>query len=397
MAPRGKKRNESESHEEGLSKEDEAIAKYIRFNTPTQSTLFQGNEVHYFTGSKAVDTLYESKYGTKAKSEPRFPERKDAVRFLETLMESQLFWRARKLVPKKKEDKVKAVKAVEIDSNNSPRPKKGKKKDETEGDTAADTETEDTKKEKKEDDKEKKKKKVKLEVHAGQTFNDDKDVYVWVYDPTPLYKKVIGMLMVVGTIAACMFPLWPMWLRQGIYYLSIGGIGFFVAIVVVAILRTILFGLIWLFTGGRHHLWVLPNLTEDCGFFESFKPFYSYEYCGGGDAKPKNKKDGKKKKAKDSDDEEEDDVPEKEAEKDTEKDVKEKRKKESDAEKESETVEELLVDEDIDEEEEQEGEQSSSISGSEGEGDSPVAVEPSDKKVRRRVRRADDDFVVVGK
>jgi len=25
-------------------------------------------------------------------------------------------------------------------------------------------------------------------------------------------------------------------------------------------------------------LWVLPNLTEDCGFFESFKPFYTYEY-----------------------------------------------------------------------------------------------------------------------
>ena len=35
--------------------------------------------------------------------------------------------------------------------------------------------------------------------------------------------------------------------------------------------------------------------VQDCGFFESFKPFYSYEYCGG-DAKSIDKKDKKKKK-----------------------------------------------------------------------------------------------------
>ena len=29
---------------------------------------------------------------------------------------------------------------------------------------------------------------------------------------------------------------------------------------------------------GRHHFWLLPNLTEECGFFESFKPLYTYEY-----------------------------------------------------------------------------------------------------------------------
>lgn len=47
-------------------------------------------------------------------------------------------------------------------------------------------------------------------------------------------------------------------------------------------MRTILFGIIWTLTLGRHKLWVLPNLTEDCGFFDSFKPFYTYEYVPGG-------------------------------------------------------------------------------------------------------------------
>lgn len=29
----------------------------------------------------------------------------------------------------------------------------------------------------------------------SKVFNDDKDVYVWVFDPTPLYKKIIGLCM----------------------------------------------------------------------------------------------------------------------------------------------------------------------------------------------------------
>jgi translocation protein SEC62 len=68
------------------------------------------------------------------------------------------------------------------------------------------------------------------------------------------------------------------------------------------LVRTILFGIIWAATMGRHKLWLLPNLTEDCGFFESFQPWYTYEYSG-----DKSKEDEKKSKKKDknSDDEQE--------------------------------------------------------------------------------------------
>ncbi|VDO53810.1 unnamed protein product [Haemonchus placei] len=269
-----------------LSKEQDAVARYVRFNCPTSTTMFQGNEVHYFSGSKAIDTLMESKYGSKAKNEAAmlFPNRQAAVNYMRELMDHQLFFHARKLVPKKKEDKEKkdkdSGKLAKLDKD-----EKKKKDDET----VTETEAEDKKDEKKAKDSDEKKTKV---------FNDDKDVYVWVFDPTPLYKKVIGLFL--GTIVGCLFPLWPIWLRQGVYYLSLAGISLFGAIVVVAILRTILFGIIWLGSMGQHKLWILPNLTEDCGFFESFQPWYTYEYCPRNEKKNKDGKKAKQKKAKDS-------------------------------------------------------------------------------------------------
>jgi translocation protein SEC62 len=33
---------------------------------------------------------------------------------------------------------------------------------------------------------------------------------------------------------------------------------------------------VWAITIGKHHFWLLPNLTEDCGFFESFVPLYTH-------------------------------------------------------------------------------------------------------------------------
>lgn len=38
-----------------------------------------------------------------------------------------------------------------------------------------------------------------------------------------------------------------------------------------------MFALVWLVTFGRHHFWILPNLTEDVGFLESFWPLYKHE------------------------------------------------------------------------------------------------------------------------
>ena len=123
------------------------------------------------------------------------------------------------------------------------------------------------------------------------------------------YYYIAGSAIVLGIIAVCLFPLWPMEMRQGlgtymiewiintkaiitgVYYLSVAAAGFLVFIIVLAIIKYILFVLLFILTGGKLKLWIFPNLTEDVGFFESFVPAYVYTY-------------DKPKKDKESDDEE---------------------------------------------------------------------------------------------
>ncbi|VDN28536.1 unnamed protein product [Gongylonema pulchrum] len=413
---------EGNEQNQKLTKEEDAVARYVRFNCPTKTTMFEGNEVHYFTGAKAVDTLYESKkYGHAAKN-VKFPTRQAAVMFMRTLLEKGLLFRARKLVPKKRDDKDLKEKA-RGDASKSPKKKPVKegyseKEKKEEGKKESDENEDENEKEKgekkKKDEEEKKKRKVKLELHQEQTFNDSNDVYVWIFDPTPLFKKVIGALMVLGTIAGCLFPLWPMWLRQAVYYLSIAGLACFGLLIGVAVARTILFAIIWAVTMGRHKLWLLPNLTEDCGFFESFQPWYTYEYCPGGiiasGKKKKKTTDGKKK----SDDEEP--LLDKSAKAgDQEKSVKDENLAERKSQK---TVSEQGKnagagngelgngDESDETDEESDGSSNSDDKSSEESGGSATNIgeqagdargDTRKARLRRRVRKADDDFILVDK
>jgi len=139
---------------------------------------------------------------------------------------------------------------------------------------------------------ERRKRKFRLDLHEDQVFEDSPDaIYMWQFEATHPYTWLGGTLIIIIGFMGVLYPLWPSQLRGGVYYLSWGGLGFVGFVIVLAILRTILFCLIWLFSGGKHHLWIFPNLTEDCGPIESFFPLYTYEWKG-----PKIKKNKKKKK-----------------------------------------------------------------------------------------------------
>jgi hypothetical protein len=45
---------QDEPQSDKMSKETEAIAKFVRFNCPNKLAMFEGNEVHYFTGNIPV-------------------------------------------------------------------------------------------------------------------------------------------------------------------------------------------------------------------------------------------------------------------------------------------------------------------------------------------------------
>merc|ERR1711939_54821 len=71
-----------------------------------------------------------------------------------------------------------------------------------------------------------------------------------------------------------MFPLWPLVMRQGVWYVSMGCLGLLGLFFVMAIIRLILFA-VTMFTHPPG-LWLYPNLFEDVGFFDSFRPFWGW-------------------------------------------------------------------------------------------------------------------------
>ncbi|OQR76552.1 translocation protein SEC62 isoform 1 [Tropilaelaps mercedesae] len=228
------------------------IAKLLKSKLPEKTTSLVGHKVNYFIGRKAIDVIMES----KLKESLEIQSRQQACFLMEEMLAFKFFHRASKIAMEVKPRKNKDQEGEEDTEANgtpraTPRAEKGKKK-------------------------------FKLNMHLEQIFVDGLEPYVWLYDPIPLRTWVLGGLLVVAAIAVCMFPLWPRRMRDGVYYLSLAAAGFLGVILALAVIRRILFVIIFIASFGKHRLWILPNLTEDCGFFESFVPLYSYEYCGEG-------------------------------------------------------------------------------------------------------------------
>ncbi|XP_043991380.1 translocation protein SEC62 [Gambusia affinis] len=267
------------------TKEEKAVAKYLRFNCPTKSTNMMGHRVDYFIASKAVDCLLDSKWAKDKKGEEAlFTTRESVVDYCNRLLKKQFFHRALKVMKKKPEKDAKKEKEKEkIKSDSS---KEEEKKGKKEKEKKKESEVAETKKEKSDESpgtpKKKKevKKKFKLEPHEDQLFLDGNEVYVWIYDPVHFKTFAMGLILVIAVIAATLFPLWPAEMRVGVYYLSVAAGCFVASILLLAVARCILFLIIWLVTGGRHHFWFLPNLTADVGFIDSFRPLYTHEYKG---------------------------------------------------------------------------------------------------------------------
>lgn len=99
--------------------------------------------------------------------------------------------------------------------------------------------------------------------------------YMWLYEGSQWKQKAyaIGALACVMTLV--MFPLWPLFMRQGVWYLSMGMLGLVGLFFVMAFFRLILFG-ITMFTHAPG-LWLYPNLFEDVGFFDSFRPLWGWQ------------------------------------------------------------------------------------------------------------------------
>jgi len=287
---KGKKKMErgggKEEEKEQMTKLQKSVVNWLKKNVPTKKTKFMHSHVvEYFSSAKALDALMKDSPWAPEKAkegaELKFDYREQAIDYMGDLMRLNMFHRAKKIPVAEKEKK--------------------KKKDDTDNEDDKDKKSKSEEKKEKEKEKEKKRRKIRLEMHMDQIFLDNNDAYVWLYDPTPWYYYIAGAAIVLGIIAVCLFPLWPMEMRQGVYYLSVAAAGFLVFIIVLAIIKYIIFVIVFIGSAGKLKLWIFPNLTEDVGFFESFWPIYVYTY-------------DKPKKEKDSDDEESSDEEEDEKE-----------------------------------------------------------------------------------
>lgn len=113
---------------------------------------------------------------------------------------------------------------------------------------------------------------VKIEQHQE---TDPMMHYVWLYEGPQWKQKAMAAAVVAGIFAVVLFPLWPMVLRQGVWYLSMGMMGLLVLFFAMAIFRLILFCVtVFVVPPG---LWLFPNLFEDVGFIDSFKPVWGWQ------------------------------------------------------------------------------------------------------------------------
>lgn len=175
--------------------------------------------------------------------------------------------------------------AGDTSQSNTPRPVRQRKNKPTAEAAAAASKDDDAK----EKDKNKKKK-FKFEHHEDQAMIDSpNEFYVWIYSPTTIKQYIMGALLVIGCIGVCLFPLWPAEVRTGVYYLSLVLASLLGVLLSLAVVKYIIFAGVWLLTMGKIKFWLLPNLTEDVGFFDSFAPLYTLDVAG------KKKVDAKKK------------------------------------------------------------------------------------------------------
>ncbi|XP_058126418.1 translocation protein SEC62 [Anopheles ziemanni] len=294
----------SEQDIEKASKEEYKVAKWLKSNVPTKKTKFLNHNVEYFSAIKAVDALLASKFAQGDNC--LFPHRQAVIDFMGDMLFHKFFHRARKVPVSEQELRGKGSKKA-VDGKDAGGGKGAASVKDERATDAESSHAEGSKVEKVTAEvAEKRKRKIRLEMHPEQLFIDGHEAYVWLYDPIPMHYWIFGALLVVGAIVICLFPLWPPLLRKGVYYLSIAAAGFLVFILGLVVLRCIIFCLIWVATGGKHHFWLLPNLTEDVGFFASFWPLYNHEYKDGQLGSDKGKKSKKsRKRDKNSGDEEE--------------------------------------------------------------------------------------------
>ncbi|KAL6453661.1 SEC62 Translocation protein SEC62 [Candida maltosa Xu316] len=122
---------------------------------------------------------------------------------------------------------------------------------------------------------------------ADKAVIDSNSYYGWLYQKPNPFILLYSVLAIAGVFTVILFPLWPNFMKRGVWYLSMGALGLIGLFFLTAIVRLIIY--IISLVAFPKPFWLFPNLFEDCGVIESFQPVYAWE-------EPKKKKSKKKSK-----------------------------------------------------------------------------------------------------
>ena len=113
------------------------------------------------------------------------------------------------------------------------------------------------------------KRKRMLEPVRSNIFCDDGH-YFWLYEGSKFKRNVMLTMLIIVFTALCMFPIWPMWSKVYIWYISVTFHSHR-----WSLHRTHApLGILYCF---GFDFWILPNLfVDELGFMDSITPVYSF-------------------------------------------------------------------------------------------------------------------------
>lgn len=113
------------------------------------------------------------------------------------------------------------------------------------------------------------------------------EYYIWFYKKKSIWDTVMAVGLIVGIFTVILFPLWPAFMRRGVWYLSMASLGLICLFFGIAFVRLILY--IVTYFVASPGIWLFPNLFADVGVIDSFIPLYEWD-----EPKAKKSKKGKK-------------------------------------------------------------------------------------------------------
>jgi len=113
--------------------------------------------------------------------------------------------------------------------------------------------------------------KGELEMSRVRDF-DESGYFTWIYEGNKTFSHLMTSILIGGFFFCTCFPIWPTFLKVFVWYLSVSFLLFIFFLVSV---RGFMFLCFWII---GFEFWFLPNIfDEQLGFYDSFKPVYSFE------------------------------------------------------------------------------------------------------------------------